>query len=32
MLLRKKIFARRIDRDRDPAAQVVNLSKSHQRR
>ena len=32
VLLREKILASRIDGDRDPAAQVVNLSKSHLRR
>ncbi len=31
VLLREKIFARRIDRDRDPASQVVDLSESHLR-
>ena len=31
VLLREKIVAGRIDGDRDPAAQVVNLSKSHLR-
>src|SRR5271155_2862455 len=32
VLLREKIFARRIHGYRDPAAQVINLSKSHLRR